>query len=402
MEVESCKARQNGLADGPETAKPLSEDGKRAWLRLIRTPQIGSVTFWQLLAHFGSAEAALSALPEFAQHGGRIAARSIPVAAAIDKELEKAASAGMTLVAAGEAGYPPLLAQVEVPPPLIYIKGEPSLWTRPPLAIVGARNASAAGLKFAGEIAAALGGRGFVIVSGLARGIDAAAHRGALSAGTCAVLPGGLDTIYPPEHAGLAAEIAQDGLLISECPPGFVARSQDFPRRNRIVSGASLGVVVVEAAERSGSLITARLAGEQNREVFAVPGHPLEPRAAGTNKLIKQGAIFTTGPDDILEALEPVLTRWECAAGRNAGTRGAEVPAKPKRSDANGKTPESFGLVGADTKEILKLLSLSPIDIDELCRLSGLEARQVSAALLALDLSGQLERRGARHVALRP
>ncbi len=307
----------------------------------------------------------------------------------------------MTLVAAGEAGYPPLLAQVEVPPPLLYIKGEPSVWRRPSLAIVGARNASAAGLKFAGEIAAALGERGFVIVSGLARGIDAAAHRAALPAGTCSVLAGGLDTIYPPEHAGLAAEIAQNGLLVSECPPGFVARSQDFPRRNRIVSGASLGVVVVEAAERSGSLITARLAGEQNREVFAVPGHPLEPRAAGSNKLIKQGATFTTGPDDIFEVLEPVLAGWERAASRNGAARSAEET-RLKRPDAKGKTPESLDLIAAETEKLLELLSFSPIDIDELCRLSGLEARQVNAALLALDISGQLERRGARQVALRP
>ncbi len=386
----------------PKAGGVLSESAKRAWLRLIRTPHIGGVTFWELLAHFGSAEAALEALPEFAKHGSRISARSIPRPAAIEQELEKAATAGLSLVAAGEPDYPPLLARVEVPPPLLYMKGEPSVWRRPPLAVVGSRDASAAGLKFAAEISAALGRRGFLIVSGLARGIDAAGHRAALPSGTCAVLPGGLDAIYPREHVGLAAEIAQNGILIGECPPGFVARSQDFPRRNRIISGCSLGVVIVEAAERSGSLITARLAAEQNREVFAVPGHPYEARAAGTNRLLKEGAIFTTGPDDIVEALQPLLPGWE-------GARPAIIPraledgAPAVRTAAGGKeVPENLDFIGDATKQVLKLLSLSPIDIDELCRLSGLEARHVTAALLALDFSGHIERRGHRLVTLRP
>ncbi len=390
--------------DAAGTAPALSETTKRAWLRLIRTPHIGGVTFWELLAHCGSAEAALEALPELAKHGSRISAQSIPRQAAIDAELEKAASAGMTLAAAGGPDYPPLLARVEVPPPLLYFKGNASVWSRPPVAIVGSRQASAAGLKFAAEIGAALGRRGFLIVSGLARGIDAAAHRAALPFATCAVLPGGLDAIYPPEHAGLAAEIAQSGVLITECPPGFVARSQDFPRRNRIISGCSLGVVIVEAAERSGTLITARLAGEQNREVFAVPGHPFEPRAAGTNRLIKEGAIFTTGPDDVVEALQPMLAGWEGAI--QAATPGPSNPdqwAEPAPTGQNvTDMPTSFDFIGEAAKEVLKLMSLSPIDIDELCRLSGLEARHVNAALLALDLSGRIERRGLRQVALRP
>ncbi len=389
--------------DAPEPAASPGESTKQAWLRLIRTPHIGGVTFWALLAHFGSAEAAIEALPEFAKHGSRIAARNIPTPAAIDKELEKAAIAGMTLVAAGEAGYPPLLAQVEVPPPLLYIKGDPSVWRRPPLAVVGARDASAAGLKFAAEIAEALGRRGFLIVSGLARGIDAAAHRAALPFATCAVLPGGLDAIYPPEHAGLAVDIEQNGLAVSECPPGFVARSQDFPRRNRIISGASLGVVVVEAAERSGSLITARLAGEQNREVFAVPGHPYEPRAAGTNKLIKEGAVFTAGPDDIEAVLKPSLAGWEIAVPEDVpASLREEGPYAVSPAGKREVAPESLDFIGDVTRDVLKLLSLSPIDIDELCRLSGLEARHVNAALLSLDLSGHIERRGGRQVALRP
>ncbi|MGO8779671.1 MAG: DNA-processing protein DprA [Rhodomicrobium sp.] len=401
-ELAKARVKSAETPDVAAAAPVLDETTKRAWLRLIRTPHIGGVTFWELLGHFGSAEAALEALPELAKHGSRISARSIPGQAVIDAELEKAASSAMTLVAAGEPGYPPLLARVEVPPPLLYFKGDASVWSRPPVAIVGSRQASGAGLKFAAEIGAALGRRGFLIVSGLARGIDAAAHRAALPIATCAVLPGGLDAIYPPEHTGLAAGIAQTGVLITECAPGFVARSQDFPRRNRIISGCSLGVVVVEAAERSGTLITARLAGEQNREVFAVPGHPFEPRSAGTNRLLKEGAIFTTGPDDVVEALQPMLANWEGAiqAAAQADSDGwAEVmPAAPDATDL----PASLDFIGEAAKDVLKLLSLSPIGIDELCRLSGLDARYVNAALLSLDLSGRIERRGLRQVALRP
>jgi DNA processing protein len=399
------RARSKPKGAGASPAAPsFSEETKRAWLRLIRTPHIGGVTFWELLSHFGSAEAALEALPEFAKLGSRISPGSIPAEAAIGAELERAEAAGMRLVAVGEPGYPPLLARVEVPPPLLYVKGDASVWDRPPLAVVGSRQASAAGLKFAADISAALGRRGFFIVSGLARGIDAAAHRAALPFATCAVLPGGLDRIYPPEHASLAAEIAGNGMIMSECPPGFVARAQDFPRRNRIVSGCSLGVVIVEAAERSGTLITARLAGEQNREVFAVPGHPLEPRAAGTNRLLKEGAILTTCTDDIVDALQPQLGAFSSsipaspAAARPLEERTQITPAPP----AHRAEPRNFDFIGEASEGILKLLSFSPIDVDELCRLSGLEARLVNAALLSLDLSGQIERRGLRQVALRP
>ena len=208
----------------------------------------------------------------------------------------------MKLHAAGEPGYPPLLAMIEIPPPLLYVKGADAFWTLPPIAVVGSRNASGAGLKFAAEISATLCGAGFSTVSGLAkRRKTSAAHRASLSFGTAAVLPGGLDAIYPPENIKLAEQIQETGILISECPPGFIARAQDFPRRNRIISGCSLGVVVVEAGERSGSLITARLAAEQNRQVFAVPGHPFEVRAAGTNALLKDGAVVTTSARDVVE-----------------------------------------------------------------------------------------------------
>jgi DNA processing protein len=383
--------------------RPIGRTEKRAWLRLVRTPQIGSVTFWALLSHFGSADAALSALPEFASHGARFSARSIPSEASIEEEIEKAHSCGISLVSLRERGYPPLLARADLPPPLLYIKGNPDIWDRPPLAIVGSRNASAAGLKFASEISSILASRGFLIVSGLARGIDAAAHRGALPDSTCAILPGGLDVIYPPEHASLAAGIAERGLIASECPPGFTARSQDFPRRNRIISGCSLGVVIVEAADRSGSLITARLAAEQNREVFAVPGHPFEPRAAGTNRLIKEGAILTTGPDDIEQALQYCLAEWQGKAPQlDLSLRVQDQPQAASAFPETEGAPENFDIIGDAAKDILKLLSYSPIDIDELCRLSGMEARHLNAALLTLDLSGHIERRGLRQVSLRP
>jgi DNA processing protein len=373
---------------------------------------VGVVTFWELLKHFGSASAALDALPEFAKYGSRVSARSVPRAPAIEAELSKAAAAGMTLLAAGETGYPPLLAQIEAPPPLLYAKGENALWDRPAVAVVGSRNASGAGLKFAGQISADLGQRGFAIVSGLARGIDGAAHRAALPFGTCAVLPGGLDAVYPPEHAGLAAEIARTGVLIGECPPGFIARSQDFPRRNRIISGACLGVVVVEAAERSGSLITARLAAEQNREVFAAPGHPLEPRAAGSNRLLKEGATFTTCAGDIEDALQSLLRAWTKKAGKAAPASAAKNTESKSAGASIGNPPcgfssempagDAFAFLEEAMSGVQRLLSLAPIDVDELCRLSGLEARHVNAALVSLDLSGRIERCGARLVALKP
>ena len=294
---------------------------------------------------------------------------------------------------------------------MLYLKGQAAVWDRPAIAVVGSRNASGAGLKFAAQISADLGRRGYLIVSGLARGIDGAAHRAALPSGTCAVLPGGLDAIYPPEHAALAADITQNGALISECPPGFIARSQDFPRRNRIISGASLGVVVVEAAERSGSLITARLAGEQNREVFAAPGHPLELRAAGSNRLLKEGAVFTTCADDVEDALRTVLAGWSRKSPQLAlplstesqETKAGSNPAGFVANDAfaSEASANGFGFLEKAIASVRELLSLAPVEVDELCRLSGLEARHVNAALVSLDLAGRLERRSAGLVALK-
>jgi DNA processing protein len=392
----TCDCAAIGMAE-------LSPDEKRSWLRLIRTPNIGGVTFFDLLAHFGTAAKALEALPSFVKFGSRITAQAIPSLEAIDAELAAAEAAGMQLHALGEPGYPPLLAKIEVPPPLIYTKGVFPFWDRPAIGVVGSRQASAVGLKFAAQMSAELAEEGFRVISGLARGIDAAAHRAALPHGTAAVLPGGLDAIYPPEHAPLAEEIAKTGLLISECAPGFKARSQDFPRRNRIISGCCLGVVIVEAAERSGSLITARLAAEQNREVFAVPGHPLEARAAGTNGLIKDGAVFTTSAKDVIEVLRPALRQWpDLAAPRDANAPASKPDRTPAPPPDNAPSLENLIFPGEITKDLLKLLSVSPVDIDDLCRLTGSETRHVNAALLALDLAGRIERHGQRLVSLKP
>ncbi|MBT3072090.1 DNA-processing protein DprA [Rhodomicrobium sp. Az07] len=397
----SCDSRRRGAPTPTE---------KRDRLRLIRTPHIGTVTFWQLVAHFESAAAAIEALPEFAKHGSRVSPRSVPSIAAAEAEMERAATAGLTLVAIGEAGYPPLLAEIEAPPPLLYIKGDPRIWLRPSFGIVGSRNASGAGLKFTAEISAELSRLGLLVVSGLARGIDGAAHRGALPFGTCAVLPGGLDRIYPPEHVGLAADIAENGLLVGECAPGFVARAQEFPRRNRIISGASLGVLVVEAAERSGSLITARLAGEQGREVFAVPGHPLDTRATGTNRLIKEGAVLTTSAEDIMAALKDRLDDWARFGVDVMQSNEEQQPAvrdeSPVRAQGDPirrdpKCGDGLGSLDETIADVLQLLSFSPIAIDDLCRMTGKQTREVHAAIVSLDLAGRLERRGSSHIVLR-
>jgi DNA processing protein len=262
------------LTPAPLPQAPLDSAQRLACLRLIRSDNVGPVTFRALINHFGGAEAALDALPDLSRRGGRANIRICPRDQA-EAELEAAEAIGAQPLFTIEPGYPPALAAIEAPPPLLYIKGNAGHLVRPMVAIVGARNGSAAGQKLARHFAARLGAAGFVIASGLARGIDGAAHGAALETGTVAVLAGGPDNIYPPEHADLQRAIAEKGCLVSENPPGFMPRAQDFPRRNRIISGIALGVLIVEAARRSGTLITARMALEQGREVFAVPGHPL-------------------------------------------------------------------------------------------------------------------------------
>ncbi len=350
-------------------------------LRLIRADNIGPRTFRSLLRHCGSARAALERLPELARRGGASKSQRIPSEADARAELEASAKLGVRLVAPGENGYPPRLAELDDAPPILGVRGAIETLMRPMIAIVGSRNASAAGLKFAQVLARDLADAGFVVTSGLARGIDQAAHRASIEGGTVAVLAGGHDRIYPPEHVDLLQSLLASGAAISEMPPGYVARAHDFPRRNRLVAGASLGVVVVEAALRSGSLITARLANEQGREVFAVPGSPLDPRAAGTNGLIKQGATLITEASDVIQAVEPIMGR----------------PIELREDDAEPFAPDPDV---AAREHIVGLLGPTPVLLDDLIRLSGASPAVVRTVLLELELAGRLERHGGGLISL--
>jgi len=364
-------ARRSGIA--------LTEKQRIAWLRLIRSDNVGPATFRQLINHCGSAENALAMMPELSRRGG--ATRSLRIASIEDaeRELEIASRHGACFVGIGEPDYPPALRHIDGAPPLVAIKGDLTRATRPSVGIVGSRNASVVGAKFAAMIARRCGQNGYVITSGLARGIDTAAHRASVETGTIAVLAGGLDRPYPPENLGLLEEITNGaGLAISEMPFGWEPRARDFPRRNRLIAGISLGVVVVEAAERSGSLITARMAGDFGRIVFAVPGSPLDPRCHGTNALLKQGAVVTTGPEDVLEALAPLsqLDLFEPPMIDEPDTQtGAIVP------------PDDD-----DRYAIISALGPTPAEIDDIIRHTGLPASSVYLVLLELDLAGRLYR----------
>jgi DNA processing protein len=350
-----------------------------AWLRLTGAPSVGPATFAHLLRRFGSASRALEALPELARRGGRPTAPPIPSREEAEQQMARAAALGARLLLACEAAFPPLLAAADGAPPLLWILGEAALLSRPCVAVVGARSASAAGRRFARELAAALGEAGLVVVSGLARGIDAAAHAGALESGTAAVLAGGVDQPYPAENAELYRQIARRGCVVSERAIGHVARAADFPRRNRIISGLALGSVIVEAELRSGSLITARLAAEQGREVFAVPGSPYEPRARGANDLIRQGATLVESAKDVLDALHglPGLPRPR--------------PAGPPASGMDESGPAPPDDLGALGEALDALLSPAPVSLDELARASGAPVSWVTAALVELSLAGRAE-----------
>ncbi len=303
-------------------ARKLSEAERIAWLRLSRTDQVGPVTFHDLVSRYGSASAALEALPELARRGGRNRPLSIYPLARAEAEFAQAERLKARFVVPGERGYPPFLRHVHGAPPILCVAGILDLADGDSVGIVGARNASALGLKFTRMIAATLAAHHIVVVSGLARGIDTAAHDAALEYGTIAVLAGGIDHIYPPENAKLHAAIAERGLLVTEMPPGTIPKAEHFPRRNRIISGLSRAVIVVEAALRSGSLITARFAAEQGRDVFAVPGSPLDPRAEGCNRLIRDGAQILTSIDDVMDALNTVAPpRNENLPRASAGIR---------------------------------------------------------------------------------
>ena len=364
----------------------LTDEQRLDWLRLIRTDNIGSRTFRDLINHYGGARAALAALPALARRGGASGPSRICSLEDAQVELKAARSLGVEFVALGEPKFPPRLQMIDDCPPLLAVRGRTDALMRPLVAIVGSRNASAAGVKFAERLARDLGAAGFITVSGLARGIDAAAHRASVATGTVAVLAGGHERVYPAEHAPLLEQIIAEGAAVSEMPLAWEPRARDFPRRNRLISGLSVGVVIVEAARRSGSLITARLAGEQGREVFAVPGSPLDPRAEGTNGLLKQGATLVTEAADVIAVLEPILGR------------GFDLPAQEPEPD----TPGPLDVEPGDNERarITGLLGPTPVSIDDLVRLSRSSPAIVRTVLLELEIAGRLERHGSSLVSL--
>jgi DNA processing protein len=364
----------------------LSDQERLDWLRLIRSENVGPVTFFDLLERYGSAAKALEALPELAERGGR--RKPLRICTPRDAEREMATAhkrSRARLVALGEPDYPARLGLIPTPPPLIYMAGDTALAKKQVVAIVGSRNASAAGRKLTQDIARGLSAEGIAVISGLARGIDASAHQSALDGGTIAVLAGGIDIRYPPENEALYDAIAQKGLLIAESAPGFKPRGVDFPRRNRIISGMASGVIVVEAARRSGSMVTARHAAEQGRDVMAVPGHPLDPRAEGPNALLKDGAALVRNAEDVLETLQAT----EIFAGPQPSLPGFSEPERAP-----------FDLEDHARQQIIEALSPVPIEIDELIRVTGLSARAVAVVLIELELAGRINREGRRSVAL--
>lgn len=365
---------------------PLTHKERLDWLRLIRSENVGCVTFFRLLERFGSAAAALRALPEMARRGGRPGLRVCPEAEAA-REMEALERLGARLIAWGEPDYPPLLVHVEDAPPLISVLGHPHLLAKRAVAVVGARNSSIVGRRMAETLARDLGAAGFVVVSGLARGIDTSAHAGALATGTVAVLASGLDVVYPPENRALQDSIVERGAVISEAPPGTQPLARNFPSRNRIISGISLGVVVVEASPRSGSLITARLALDQGREVFAVPGAALDPRARGTNHLIRQGATLTESAEDVIRVLDESSRRPLAERKRYELTAPAAPPAAPEELDSA-------------RRRIVGDMSPVPVTVDEIVRSCSFSPPVVWTVLLELELAGRLERHPGNRVSL--
>ena len=365
----------------------ISSEERLNRLRLIRSQNVGPATFFALMEHFSSAAEALSAAPELSRRGGRKRAIRLADRAAADAEIEALYRLGGKLIALGESDYPTPLAAIADPPPLIQVLGDVSLLGRDCIGIVGARNASAAGRRFARDIAADLGACDLVVVSGMARGIDAASHQGALKTGTIAVVAGGIDVAYPRENQPLYEDLIAHGAVISEQPLGTQPIARHFPPRNRLISGLSLGILVVEAAPRSGSLITARMALEQGRELFAVPGSPLDPRYRGTNGLIRDGAVLTESVDDVMENLEAMKS----APGRQNSTR--------KNTGQPIDILDEIEVSRAQTV-ILDLLGPVPVSIDELLRECQLSHAVMVTVLLELELAGRLERHPGNRVSL--
>jgi DNA processing protein len=403
------------MANKPELR--LTDQQRFDWLRLVRSENVGPRTFRALVTNCGSVASALKALPDLARRGG--AKRPIRIASVeeVEKELIAASKLGVRFVALGEPDYPPALQEIDSAPPILALRGRAIALRKAAVAIVGSRNASAAGLTFAERLARGLGQGGYVIVSGLARGIDQRAHVASLETGAVGVLAGGHGKPYPGEAVPLMERMVESGAVVSEMPIEWEPRGRDFPRRNRIVSGLALGVVVVEAARGSGSLITARFALEQNRQIFAVPGSPLDPRAEGTNDLLKQGASICTAADDVLTALEPVRSNNLAAMRETSGEPGEPLwgeqavygvdPQSTPRTqpgeefdDASGAPYSAGDEAEAARERIVALLGPSPITLDELVRAADASARMVRVALLELEVAGRVEYSGNR-VALR-
>lgn len=378
-----------------KTGIRLSDRQRINWLRLIRTENIGPVAFRDLILFCGSAANAIERLPDLNIRGG--GSRPVRVSSLNDaeRELEAIENMGARLVGMGEPDYPQQLKNCEAPPPLVIIKGDANVFRKPPVAIVGSRNASVVGARFTEKLARDLGDSGFAIVSGLARGIDAAAHKASMMSGTVAVLAGGLDRPYPPENLPIYRAIPENGgALITEMPMGAEPRARDFPRRNRIIAGLSLGLIVIEAAERSGSLISARMAGEMGRTVFAVPGSPLDPRARGTNALLKQGATLVTSADDVIESLAPLMPDGSILSD-------LELADLLNQLD---EEPAVLQPITTDMERDLMVDALGPvpIDVDTLVRHVGISAGTAQLILLELDLAGRLLRYPGNQVALMP
>jgi len=369
----------------------LDQKEKLNRLRLIRTENVGPVTYHSLMRRYGSAATALEQVADLSARGGRSKPIRPPSLSRIEDEWERTHIHGAEFLFIDEAEFPPLLAALDPAPPLIITYGHRQLLLNRSIAMVGSRNASANARKLATQMAAALGEAGYAVVSGMARGIDTAAHRGALATGTCAVLAGGIDSIYPPENDDLYKEIADKGAIVSEMPFGHTGRARDFPRRNRLISGLALGVVVVEAALRSGSLISARFALEQSREVFAVPGSPLDPRCRGANSLIKQGAALVENAEDVIEVLE-TFTPYDLTEKEDHKDGDPHVAPMSNHTDE------------ADLDKwrplIIALMGPSPTEIDELIRQSDAPPGVMPVVLLELDLAGRLEHHPGQRVAL--
>lgn len=366
------------MADGPSVSGPTDTVDR---LQLARTHRVGPVTYGQLIARFGSARAALDALPDLVRKVGGQPFRPAPLAD-VHREIETVARLGARYLFIDTAEYPALLAQLGNAPVVMIVRGDAAIWQRPAIAMVGARNASAAACRFARQLACELGERGYAVVSGLARGIDTAAHQGALPHGTVGVIASGIDVAFPPENRALQEQLAVQHLLVTEYPPGTEPLARQFPHRNRIIAGSTLGTVVVEAAPRSGSLLTAKMATDAGREVMAVPGSPLDPRAQGCNLLIREGATLVQSAADIVEAvgsIDPRMVRQDRRA----------FEGEPMRE------PED-----AERDVLVSLLGPVAVPVDELIRQSGLSAQAVQLILLDLELAGRLERHAAGRVSL--